>query len=426
MRIGSTLGNTTNSSDPNSYLGNFTSAMRARRAKQESFQNFCQSIEDKKNFSTSATNRAPKQPRPQQPHRYNPEVAIQKVVQTTAAYLDFKVGQIFENDKSKLLSGKPDSEYQNSLKQLTKAIDGQDYDNAHKILEKFYKGDSDQVIAKIEKTLDKVEDKFWGDIKKVLGQMREVQGLTLSEGVADQNAISGYDIIDKAIENARHKNSSLSDTDFSSLLSNAREDSINYAVNRLKNEDKKVQNTTDAEETIQSVSVYTKHFLFNSQSYADKFTDNELAVSSQVERSKDTTKAMRVRRHIIHNDNRFSQITDEEIARSAGLSMARTSQLGSKIQKMGDTVIDELGDLLSKSKRENITPQAEELSETDKKSFEMNVPEEIVINEDWKTKREDLMSLMVEETLSYSRKMTARRKNQQHYNTSTSSFSFRV
>ena len=428
MRIGSTLGNTTFSTDPNSYLGGFTSAMRTRQAKQRAFQTFCQSIDDKRELCTSATNRAPEQAQPKQEPQFDPRAAIQKVVQDTAAYLDFKVGRIFEEDKSKLLSGKSDVEYQNSLDELTKAIEGQDYGNAKTILAKFYKGDSDQVISKIEDTLNQIEDKFWKDIKKVLGQMREVQGLTLAEGVADQNEISDYDIVEKAIENARQKTGSLSDTDFSSLMAEAREDSVNYAVDRLKNEDSKIQNNTNAEEAIQSASIHAKHFLLNSQSHAGKFTDHELEVSSQIERNKDTTKAMRLQRHLIHNDSsatyRFAHITDEEISRSAGLSMSSTSGLSSKLQEMGNTVINELEELLSKSKREQIIPQEDELAGPDKDSFEIEQPEDFMGNEDWRSYREDLTNLMVEGTLRYSDMMTARYKSQQNNsNISNSSFS---
>ncbi|MFW5501203.1 MULTISPECIES: hypothetical protein [unclassified Maridesulfovibrio] len=435
MRIGSTLGSNAYNTDPNSYLGGFSNAMRARQAKRDALNNFNQAIDDKKNFSTSATNRTPEQAQPNQSTPFDPEAAIQKVVQDTAAYLDFKIGRIFEEDKSKLLSGKSDVEYNKSLDELTRAVEGQNFDNAKKILKEFYNGDSELVINKIEETLTQVEDKFWGDMRKVLGQMGQAQGLTLSGGIQEETGISGYDLVERAIENARQKTGSLKDMDFSDLIDEVREDAVDYAARTIReasNEASEDSAETQAKNAVQAVSLYTKHTLYGVDGAADKLADQELNMTSRIEEQKNNTGSMRILRYMTFADIQESTagqtISNEQLSRSAGLGISSNSKFSQQLSKMGATVVDELKELTSKTRRDGPSIHVEELSGKDKQAYEMNKPADFVGNEDWRSFREDVSTLFTGAIEGYvGRSMNVYKSIQNNANSSNySSFSRKI
>ena len=429
MRIGSTLGSNAYNTAPNSYLGGFSSTMRARQAKQTALNNFTQSIKDKKDFSTSATNRTAEQAQPKKPQPFDPEAAIQKVVKENAAYLDYKISQIFEEDKSKLLSGKSDVEYTKSLDELTRAVEGQDFDNAKKILNEFYNGDSDQVISKIEETLTQVEDKFWGDMRKVLGQMGQAQGLTISDGMQEETGISGYDLVERAIENARQKTGSLADMDFSDLIDEVREDAVDYAARTIREAGKEASEDsaeTQAKNAIQAASLYTKHTLYGVDGAADKLADQELNMTSRIEEQKNNTGSMRILRYMTFTDIQESTpgqtISNEQLSRSAGLGISSNSKFSQQLSKMGATVVDELKELTSKARRDGPSIQIDELSDTEKQAFEMNKPVDFVGNEDWRSFRDDVSTLFTGAVEGYvGRSMSV--YNSMRNNTNSSNYS---
>ncbi|WP_320172949.1 hypothetical protein [Maridesulfovibrio sp.] len=433
MRIGSTLGSNAYNTDPSSYLEGFSSTMRARQAKRDALNNFNQAIDDKKSFSTSATNRAPEQAHPKQALPFDPEAAIQKVVKDNAEYLDYKISQIFEEDKSKLLSGKSDAEYNKNLEELTRAVEGQDFDNAKKILKEFYNGDSDQVISKIEETLTKVEDKFWGDMKKVLGQMGQAQGLTITDGIQEEKWISGYDLVDRAIENAKQKTGSLADMDFSELIDEVRADAVDYAARKIReagNEASEDSAKKQAQNAVQSASLYTKHTLFGGDGVADKLADQELNMTSRIEEQKGNSGSMRIMRYMTIEDLKESSpeqaITDEQLSRSAGLGITSKSKIAHQLNKMGVTVVEELKDLASKARRDGPSVQVEELSGTEEQPFEMNKPADFVGNEDWRSFREDLSAVYATATGKYAARYKKIYKSMMKNSSSSSSFNFRV
>ncbi|WP_421900574.1 hypothetical protein [Maridesulfovibrio sp.] len=435
MRIGSTLGSNAYNTDPSSYLGGFSSTMRARQAKQTALNNFTQSIKDKKDFSTSATNRTAEQAQPKKPQPFDPEAAIQKVVKENAAYLDYKISQIFEEDKSKLLSGKSDVEYNKSLDELTRAVEGQDFDNAKKILKEFYNGDSDQVINKIEETLTQVEDKFWGDMRKVLGQMGQAQGLTLSDGMHKETGISGYDLVERAIENARQKTGSLADMDFSELIDEVREDAVDYAARTIReagNEASEDSAETQAKNAVQAASLYTKHNLYGIDGAADKLADQELNMTSRIEEQKSNTGSMRILRYMTFDDIQKTTpgqtITDEQLSRSAGLGISSNSKFSQQLSKMGATVVDELKELTSKARRDGPSIQIDELSDTEKQAFEMNKPSDFAGNEDWRSFRDDISTLFTGAVEGYvGRSMSVYKSMRNNTNSSNySSFSRKI
>ena len=436
MRIGSTLGSNAYNTDPSSYLGEFSSTMRARQAKRDALNNFNQAIEDKKNFSTSATNLAPEQAQPEQKNLFDPEAAIQKVVEQNAAYLDYKISQIFEEDKSKILSGKSEVEYNNSLDELTRAVEGQDFDNAKKILKEFYNGDSDQVINKIEEILTKVEDKFWGDMRKVLGQMGQAQGLTLTDGMQEEKGISGYDLVDRAIENAKQKNGSLADMDFSDLIDEVRDDAVDYAARTIReasNEASEDSAETQAKNAVQAASLYTKHTLYGVDRAADKLADQELNMTSRIEKQKkNNTGSMRILRYMTFDDIQESTpgqtISNEQLSRSAGLGISSNSKFSQQLSKMGATVVDELKELTSKTRRDGPSIHVEELSGKDKQAYEMNKPADFVGNEDWRSFRDDVSTLFTGAIEGYvGRSMNVYKSIQNNANSSNySSFSRKI
>ncbi|ACS78916.1 hypothetical protein [Maridesulfovibrio salexigens] len=435
MRIGSTLGTNATTYDPNSHLERMNNTFRARRAKEKAFQNFCQAIDDKRELCTSATNRAPEQAQPEQKKLFDPEAAIQKVVEQNAAYLGYKISQIFEEDKSKLLSGKSEVEYNNSLDELTRAVEGQDFDNAKKILKEFYNGDSELVINKIEETLTQVEDKFWGDMRKVLGQMGQAQGLTLSDGIQEETGISGYDLVERAIENARQKTGSLKDMDFSDLIDEVREDAVDYAARTIReasNEASEDSAETQAKNAVQAASLYTKHTLYGVDGAADKLADQELNMTSRIEEQKNNTSSMRILRYMTFADIQESTsgqtISNEQLSRSAGLGISSNSKFSQQLSKMGATVVDELKELTSKTRRDGPSIYVEELSGKDKQTYEMNKPADFVGNEDWRSFRDDVSTLFTGAIEGYvGRSMNVYKSIQNNANSSNySSFSRKI
>lgn len=217
---------------------------------------------DQDHFTASRVNTPSTTNKDSAPSPLNIDAVISDVVEKNSAYFEYRISKIFEQNKAELLSGNSDQEYLNHVEELQKSIDGQDYDNARHLLKKFYRGDSDKVISKIEEIVTQTEDKLWSDIKSALGQMRQLQGLTISDQGQEKHGLSGLNLVNMAIKTAKNNSGSLSDLDFTEAIDSLNEGVVQYAGSKLKNAGQN-RFSEDAESVTQAGTVFAKNYLLN-------------------------------------------------------------------------------------------------------------------------------------------------------------------
>ena len=95
----------------------------------------------------------------------NIAVNIAKIVDEKSNELQAGLEKIFEEGNENFLSGKSGLDYDEHIKELAAAIDGQDFKNAEKIIDKFYTGDKDKVIERVQSLANSVKDSFWNKVR---------------------------------------------------------------------------------------------------------------------------------------------------------------------------------------------------------------------------------------------------------------------
>ncbi|WP_432735013.1 hypothetical protein [Maridesulfovibrio sp. FT414] len=370
---------------------------------------------DKEHFSASATNRAPDKQTPSGPPPFDIDAEIDRVVSNSSEYLEYKISMIFEEDKERILSGNTGQDYKSHIDNLTKAIENEDYAAVKNTLKSFYAGDSDQIITRMKETVADVEEKFWSDIDKALGQMRQTQGLSISDGIREQNGITGLDLVDMAIKKARSKFNSLTEMDFGSIIDSAKDGAAEYAAAQMK--DPGQRNTRElAERITESATVYAKHFILNSTENTDRFADQEQNVTDEINS----------RKHSEHPRHVLGENIDEQLSRSSGVGMFEESELSREFSKRGKAVAGELKSLLDRSVKQDSTAAVEEFTEQELSVAAPDLPADFAGNDNWKAYRTDMTSVMSFAIIAYSDKYNSARQSARSGTESGASLNYRV
>ncbi|ACS78913.1 hypothetical protein [Maridesulfovibrio salexigens] len=129
------------------------------------------------------------------------ELRIAGIVDEKSNELQSGLEKIFKEGNENVLSGKSGLEYDKHIKELTAAIEGQDYKNAERIIDKFFTGDKDKVIEQVQNLANSVKDSFWNKMRDSFKEMYVAEHRTTYDKGEDPESALPY--VQRAIERAK-------------------------------------------------------------------------------------------------------------------------------------------------------------------------------------------------------------------------------
>ncbi|WP_432735011.1 hypothetical protein [Maridesulfovibrio sp. FT414] len=106
------------------------------------------------------------------------EYIITEEVDKSAVELQEGLEKIFRQGNENVLSGKSGEDYRQHIKELASAIDGQDYSNAERIIDRFFTGDKEKVIGSVKSLVDSVSENFWNNLRDNFKRMAVTKSRT--------------------------------------------------------------------------------------------------------------------------------------------------------------------------------------------------------------------------------------------------------
>lgn len=165
----------------------------------------------------------------------NIEFQIERVINESSKYLHDGLGKIFDRGEA-LLAGKTSDEYNKHINELSKAIQGQDFKNAEQLIDRFYSGDTEKVINRVQSLAKSSEEKFWDNLDdslKFLAKDGNRWEMVIDGKIRDD--LTTHDIAKMAIQKSREEVDAFSSTDLSETVISAREASVTHAKGKLRN-----------------------------------------------------------------------------------------------------------------------------------------------------------------------------------------------
>lgn len=163
------------------------------------------------------------------------EYFISQQVNKRSQQLQDGLEGLFKEGNEKLITSKSSDEYHNYIKELSAAIEGQDFKNAEKIIDKFYSGDKEDIINKVQSLAKSVTDGFWNGLRDQFKEMAVASSRTVySKGEKPEEALP---YVLRAIEKAKKKSEDLAiaPKDLADRVSSSISSGIDSAKSKLEN-----------------------------------------------------------------------------------------------------------------------------------------------------------------------------------------------
>ena len=206
----------------------------------------------------------------------NLEFQIEKNINESSRFLHDGLVKIFDRGAS-LLAGRTSAEYDEHIKNLTEAIEGQDYKNAEKLIDKFFNGDTEKVLNRVKSLAEQAEKKFWHGMDDAIGYLKSMNSEYDLE-IDDQKYenITAFEIAKIAISRVRESKENFSEQDFESILNPLRDRAVNHAKSKLGNAGQNKYDE-DADSVTQAAAEFSRNKIFDTDDVNIKEDDEELA-----------------------------------------------------------------------------------------------------------------------------------------------------
>ncbi|NDV21294.1 hypothetical protein [Desulfovibrio sp. JC022] len=190
------------------------------------------------------------------------EFQLERVMRKSADFLKKGLEKIFDNGEQ-LLAGRNSEEYREHIDELGKAIQGQDFKRAEKLIDKFYNGDTDKIITRLQNLAKAAEDNFWDNIEDGLDFLKK-DGLkwTMYIDGKERDDLSTFDLAKMAIEKSRNEVEKFSSEDLSDLVNATRNSAAAHAKGKLKNAGQN-KYSEDARSVTHAATEFAKSKIFN-------------------------------------------------------------------------------------------------------------------------------------------------------------------
>ncbi|WP_319780844.1 hypothetical protein [Maridesulfovibrio sp.] len=204
------------------------------------------------------------------------EFQIEKNINESSRFLHDGLVKLFDRGAS-LLAGRSSVEYEEHIKKLSKAIEGQDYKNAEKYIDSFFSGDTDKLMRRVKSLAKLAEDKFWHGMDNAISYLQKSNAEYNLE-IDDQKFenITAHQIAKIAISRVRESKEDFSEQDFESVLTPLREKAVAHAKGKFTNAGQN-KYTETADSITQSAADYSRNKIFNTDDVNIKEDDKELA-----------------------------------------------------------------------------------------------------------------------------------------------------
>ncbi|WP_421900568.1 hypothetical protein [Maridesulfovibrio sp.] len=165
----------------------------------------------------------------------NVAVEIAQIVDEKSNELQAGLEKIFEEGNENFLSGKSGLDYDEHIKELAAAIDGQDFKNAEKIIDKFFTGDKDKIIERVQSLASSVKDSFWNKVRDRFKDMYVAEHRTTYN--KDEEPESALPYVQRAIERAKSASAEydISDKEIAKRVSSTISSGTEQSKGKLKN-----------------------------------------------------------------------------------------------------------------------------------------------------------------------------------------------
>lgn len=189
------------------------------------------------------------------------EFEIARIVDHKSNELQEGLEKIFREGNENVLSGKSGLEYDKHIKELAAAIEGQDYKNAEKIIDRFYTGDKDEIIGHVQNLANFVKDSFWKEMRDSFKNMCVAEHRTTYEKGEDPDQALPYVL--RAIERAKAASSEydISDKDLAERVTSTISTGAEDSKRKLKNAGRNRYSET-SESVTHATAQYVRNNIF--------------------------------------------------------------------------------------------------------------------------------------------------------------------
>ncbi|WP_320172258.1 hypothetical protein [Maridesulfovibrio sp.] len=253
---------------------------------------------------------------------------IEKAINESSKYLQDGLHKIFDKNDA-LLGGKTSAEYDEHIKLLSKAIEGQDFKNAKKLIDKFFSGDSTKLVNRVQSLAKSAEDKFWNNLTESLSFLDDDGALfKLEENGKMSEDLTLLDIAKKALSTARSEVAAFSDRDMTETINSVRTGAAAHAKGKLENAGQN-RYSEDAASVTHSASEYALPRMFNSD---DRNYEEDDKVLEDI-------------RKLSEDDS----ITQEQIDRLTTQNKRKRDSFSMYMRERSDRFLEEFGKLTNRA-----------------------------------------------------------------------------
>lgn len=203
----------------------------AFKLSKNSKENMSTSSEGSKEIALSPEDLKP----PSKFSQNNVEFQVERVINESSKYLHDGLGKIFDRGEA-LLAGKSSDEYNKHIKELSKAIQGQDFKNAEQLIDRFYSGDTEKILGRVQTLAKSSEEKFWDNLDDSLSFLaKDGNRWQMMVDGEMRDDLTTHDIAKMAIQKSREEVDAFSSIDLSETIITARKDAVTHAKGKLRN-----------------------------------------------------------------------------------------------------------------------------------------------------------------------------------------------
>ena len=218
------------------------------------------------------------------------EYSIAAMVDKKSNELQKGLEHIFKEGSENVLSGKSGLEYDEHIKELAAAIEGQDFKNAEKIIDKFFTGDKDKVIGHVQNLANGVKDSFWKEVRDMFAKdMFVVENrTTFKKGEEPESALP---YVQRAIERAKKASAEfdISDKSIADRVASSISAGQGWAKSKLKNAGRNRYSET-SESVTHATAQYARDSIFGGDDNSRKEDKtNRTAVSEYLNQTYEIT-----------------------------------------------------------------------------------------------------------------------------------------
>ncbi|MFW5501205.1 MULTISPECIES: hypothetical protein [unclassified Maridesulfovibrio] len=192
----------------------------------------------------------------------NVKFQLEKAMNQSSKFLHNELGKIFDNGEQ-LLAGRNTAEYQKHIEELSKAIQGQDFKTAEKLIDKFYNGDTETILNRVQNLAKAAEDNFWQTMEDSFGYLKN-DGIKWTMFVDGElrDDLGTFDLAMMAVEEARNEVEKFSSEELGDIVKATRNGAVAHAKGKLKNAGQN-QYSESAYSVTHAATTYAKDKIFN-------------------------------------------------------------------------------------------------------------------------------------------------------------------